>query len=225
MPANTKVVIALGGDGHFLHVARFLNDQILVGINSDSETSHGDLLQFFPEDVSLIKKYIEALDFPIANWTRLRVELDGRELPQLTNSVVYIGDLITLGMSRYVVKFKGWEEEQKSSGLIISTGAGLTGWYQGATCLWDKILLEKFPRFGKDEKRARVVTREIYLGEKAIFDLKEGEILEVYSLMDNDAIVSTDPDRYDERFNYPFLRTSKVEISISNEPLLVAVKK
>lgn len=225
MPEDTKVVITLGGDGHFLHIARFLKEQILVGINSDSETSHGDLLQFLPEDIGLIKKYIESLDFPIAKCTRLKVELDGRELPQLANSVIYIGDLITLGMSRYILKFKDWEEEQKSSGLIISTGAGLSGWYQGATRFWNEELMSKFPKFEKQEKKARVVAREIYLGEKGIFDLREGEVLEVYSLMDNDAIVSTDPDRYDDRFNYPFLRGSVVKISISEKPLRVATKQ
>ena len=129
---NASLVVALGGDNHFQRVARLLHDEPLAGINSDPATSLGMLTAF---NIHTFKQALPNLLVgarDVEKWTRLEVRVDGKPLSHLALGEVFIGERDRCVMSRHVLRFRRQREEQKSSGLLVVTGAGSTGWYQSA---------------------------------------------------------------------------------------------
>lgn len=226
MPSNTRFIITLGGDNHFLHVARFVDpDKVVIGMNSDLQTSHGGLLEFNENDIPLINSYLDDGQFNIQSWSRMKVTLNGELLPYRALGEVFMGDINGLAASRALITYRGKSESQSNSGLLVCTGSGLTGWYSGATKMWDKELLKDFPFFEKTADKFRFISREPFKGELNIGDLEGEEELLVTSLNSYDGILAFDSEPQDKQFRFPFPRGSKAVISLDSEhPLRVAVK-
>src|SRR3989344_5408850 len=135
-----SLVIAIGGDNYLQLVSHFIENQPLVGINSDPENSDGALTYFTADSfVDFIAK-LESGKFKIEEWTRLQASLNGKKIPTLATSEIYYGAYKSTDMSRYILELRKGSrgrvresEEQKSSGLIIATKAGETGWYDAAS--------------------------------------------------------------------------------------------
>lgn len=136
--AQAAVVVALGGDNHFQRVARLLDNQLIVGVNSDPETSAGALTRF---TVVTFQRALHALlggRLPVEDWLRLSVSVNRKRLPELALGEVFVGERDRCAMSRHVLYFDDVREEQKSSGLLAVTGAGSTGWLASASGLLRK---------------------------------------------------------------------------------------
>jgi hypothetical protein len=58
--------------------------------------------------------------------------VDGKPLSHLALCDAFVGERDRCVMSRPVLHFRRHREEQKSSGLLVVTGAGSTGWYRSA---------------------------------------------------------------------------------------------
>lgn len=216
------VVITTGGDNHFIYVARYLDNQVMVGVNSDPLTSHGSLLNFTADDAEQINAFLQGEKFGIEKRTRLRVSLNGKSLPYLALSEVFVGESKNIGMSRHFLTYKGVEEEQKHSGLLIATGSGLNGWMRAVTAKWPREIMDCFPPFKKSEPKARFVVREIFKGCVDIGDINGKEELFISSLNDDSGIVALDCDPDDSRFSFPFSRGAEAIISIAEkQPLNV----
>lgn len=126
--APYALIISVGGDGTFLEAARRARShQLILGVNSDPQRSAGS---FCAADG---KTFGETLDrvlegkAPAIRLNRLQLKLNGRNLGlQVVNDI-----LVTHGkpaaMSRYWLEIGSRQEEQRSSGLWISTAAGSTG--------------------------------------------------------------------------------------------------
>jgi len=225
-----KFVIAPGGDNHMQYVARFiLKDQILLGLNSDPQTSKGATLVFTPEDINYIKEKLNDGKFKIESWTRLQAILNGKLLPFYALSEIFIGEVKSRGMNRNILTYKGIVEEQKNSGFIIATGVGMSdgAWGSNIISKWKESITRDFPKFSKLDLRARLVSRERMDGVSSIdiADIELGEKIEFQSLNKNGE-VSFDPDPSDDQFSFPFKRGCKVTIEIAKDhPLNVAVKE
>lgn len=129
---RARWVVALGGDNHFQRVARWVNEQVIVGINSDPQTSAGALT---PYTLSTFRRAVDDWltdRLPVERWTRLSVSVDGNALPQPALGEVYVGERDRCAMSRHILHWGRRREEQKSSGLLAVTGCGSTGWYASA---------------------------------------------------------------------------------------------
>lgn len=220
------VIFSPGGDNHFQHVARYLTgDQIIVGINSDPETSKGGILPFKPEHINYLRECLERNSFKTEKWTRLQAVLNGTTLPFFALSEIFVGELKNRGVSRFIIDYRDTVEEQKNAGLIISTGSGLTGWYRNIVGHWKTEVIDKYPVFSRTAKKARFICREKDLdsGSLEIGDLEAGEELILNSLGKKTEI-SFDPDPSDDTFTFSLIRGSKVSISVAeNHPLRVAV--
>lgn len=121
------MVITVGGDGTFLEAARYSRRQTLLGINSDPKWSVGRLCA------------VTADTFPdrlqeILSGTRQPVELN--RLCILTNGMAgvihFLNDVLIAhanpaSQSRYILQINGTEEEQRGSGIWISSASGSTG--------------------------------------------------------------------------------------------------
>jgi NAD kinase len=124
--APDDIVVVAGQDGLVVNTLKYLNGQPVIGVNPDTSRWDGVLLPFKPADVHRVleetilgKRRIEEVSM-----ARARVQ-NGQEL--LAVNDFFIGQK-THASSRYVIKYNGLRENQSSSGVIISTGLGSTGW-------------------------------------------------------------------------------------------------
>lgn len=116
------VVVVVGPDGLVANVARFLDGQRVVGVNPDAERIAGLLVTSVAEDVAPILEGEGEIE------ARTMVEArtdDGRVLRALNE--VFIGHE-SHQSARYRLHLGEREERQSSSGVIVSTGTGATGW-------------------------------------------------------------------------------------------------
>ncbi|MDR2096317.1 MAG: sugar kinase [Treponema sp.] len=124
--AANDVVVVIGQDGLVANTLKYLEGQRLIGLNPDRSRWDGVLLPFVPEDATKIideairgkRKYEEV------TMAKARLQ-NGQEL--LAVNDFFIGQKAHAS-ARYVLKFRGLKEPQSSSGVIVSTGLGSTGW-------------------------------------------------------------------------------------------------
>jgi hypothetical protein len=123
------VVIAVGQDGLVANVAKYLSGQPVIGVNPSKSLFEGVLVRHAP---AAVPKLLDAVVGGCACEERTMVEAvtaDGQRLTALNE--VYVGQR-THQSSRYRVCFAGREERHSSSGLIVCTGTGATGWAKSA---------------------------------------------------------------------------------------------
>ena len=120
------LVVTLGQDGLVVNTAKYLLDQPIIALNPDPERIDGVLNPLLPcETPELINAVMEG-HARIARVSMARAGLaDGREIYAVND--LFMGPR-SHGSARYRLQFGKLAEEQSSSGLIVSTGAGSTGW-------------------------------------------------------------------------------------------------
>jgi hypothetical protein len=146
--APGDAVVVLGRDGLVSNTAKYLHGQPIVGVNPDPERNDGILLPFQPATAAAgVARVLEgrAVCHEI---TMAAVHLnDGQHL--LAFNDFYLGQRTHVS-SRYSVTWRGQTERQSSSGVLVSTGAGSTGWFSStqnmATAVSGMLLGEQAPR-------------------------------------------------------------------------------
>jgi hypothetical protein len=120
------LIVALGQDGLVANTMKYLDGQPVVGVNPEPSRWDGVLLPFGVDDLELIMPEI------IARQRRLRdismamaVLNDGQSLYAVND--LFIGPKSHTS-ARYVITHGDDAELQSSSGVIVSTGLGSTGW-------------------------------------------------------------------------------------------------
>ncbi|WP_165227844.1 hypothetical protein [Aquisphaera insulae] len=125
---GSDVVVVLGQDGLVVNAAKYLDGQPVVALNPDPARIDGVLL---PYGVHRAGEAITRAIRDEKTWidvTMAEASLnDGQRL--LAVNDLFVGARTHVS-ARYVLRFGGREEAQSSSGLIVSTGAGSTGWYR-----------------------------------------------------------------------------------------------
>lgn len=239
-----SLVISLGGDNYLQNVSHFIDQQIILAVNSDPVGSDGSLTNFTADSLREFLPRLNAGHFNIEEWTRLRVVLNGRSIETLSVSEIYIGAHKSTDMSRYILEVDNLltgnlKEEQKSSGLVIATPAGETGWYSAASRYihfynnrdnrdYDEPLLWPFtPTVHKTEKNAFLIVREPFvtsrLGRSRGYGLLTGRIQEqekfrISWLAHGKGLLSIDA-----KDEHELTRGDVVEVEISDKPLKVVV--
>ena len=118
------IVVAVGQDGLVANVAKYLDGQPVIGVDPEPGRNAGVLVRHAPAAVrGLLRSSLAATEAR----TMVQASLDdGQELLGLNE--VYIGHA-THQSSRYVLGLpSGERERQSSSGIVVSTGTGATGW-------------------------------------------------------------------------------------------------
>lgn len=221
-----KLIISLGGDDFFKVVSHGVHEgQLLLGVNSDPNSSRGALL---PVSVDQLSGALEAITrgmYRVEPWTRLRLKIDGKDCGPATNEIV-LGKRDFRLMSRHQLEYRGEKVVQRSSGILISTGVGSTGWFSTAGLYLgteDRSFSKAAP-YARFELREPLVSFEQRDGvRRAVLPkfvegtINAGEVLRVTSLNDEEGIASRD-DSFDE---IKFPRGSVAEISLDPKPLLV----
>ena len=120
-------VITVGGDGTFMQAARALTNQPIMGVNSDPSWSVG---RFCSADSKNFEKVLQKVlegRWPIKYFHRLKLKVDNSKSDINVLNDILICHSNPAAMSRYNLKIGKVEEEQRSSGIWISTAAGSTG--------------------------------------------------------------------------------------------------
>jgi NAD kinase len=124
--SDRDLVVALGQDGLVANTAKYVGVQPLIGVNPDPERNDGILLPFAPTAVRAAAESALAGKVEVRQVTLAEAVLnDGQRL--LAFNDLFLG-LRGHASARYRIEVEGRAEEQSSSGILVSTGAGSTGW-------------------------------------------------------------------------------------------------
>jgi len=121
------LVIALGQDGLVANVAKYAGDRPIVGVNPDPERFDGVLLPFLPAGAGpAVGRLLDGTAPPMRTVTLAEIQLgDGQRLLAFNDLFVGANSHVS---ARYRLTAGGRSEPQSSSGILICTGAGSTGW-------------------------------------------------------------------------------------------------
>ncbi|MDR0746930.1 MAG: hypothetical protein LBE89_03440 [Helicobacteraceae bacterium] len=124
--APEDIVVAIGQDGLVANTIKYLNDQPIIGVNPDPDRWDGVLLPFTPKDAAKIAEDVITRRRKTQEVTMAKARIqNGQEL--LAVNDFFIGQRTHVS-ARYIIKHGGLKEPQSSSGVIVSTGLGSTGW-------------------------------------------------------------------------------------------------
>lgn len=120
------IVVAIGQDGLVANTLKYLSNQQLIGVNPDPVRWDGILLPFKVTDLKLIIQEVFSCKRQIKEVSMAKAALnDGQSIYAVND--LYIGQRTHVS-SRYEIELGKTREYQSSSGIIISTGLGSTGW-------------------------------------------------------------------------------------------------
>jgi NAD kinase len=123
---KNDLVLVVGQDGLVANSAKYVNGQPIIGVNPDKKRYDGILLKHNPENLNSLLKKVLKNNYETINVTMAKATLnDGQTL--LAFNDFYIGADSHIS-SRYTIQFGSKKEQQSSSGIIVSTGAGSSGW-------------------------------------------------------------------------------------------------
>ena len=121
------IVVVIGQDGLVANTLKYLTaGQPLIGVNPDPSRWDGVLLPFHLEQIEEVIPVVLSGKYGSRSVTMARAKLnDGQEI--LAVNDLFIGQR-THTSARYFIESGGLREQHSSSGVIVSTGLGSTGW-------------------------------------------------------------------------------------------------
>lgn len=137
-------VVALGQDGLVANVLKYLDGQLLIGVNPDAARWEGVLLPFTVAELDPLLPEVFAGRQDVRTVTMAQATLNTGE------SLCAVNDLFIGPQShtsaRYILRIGDRSEHHSSSGIIVSTGLGSTGWLRsvvaGATGIASSLARE-----------------------------------------------------------------------------------
>ena len=195
------LVVTLGQDGLVANVAKYAGAQPIVGVNPDPERFDGVLLPFLPADAKLAAAGVLEGRAATTRVTLAEVALgDGQRL--LAFNDLFVG-MRTHTSARYRIRCAGAAEAQSSSGVLISTGAGSTGWMSSVFNMAAGVTAfaggqgGRGLRFGWDDSRLIYAVREPFVSRHSSASIVAGLIgpgdeLILESLMPSGGVIFSD---------------------------------
>ncbi|AKQ63429.1 NAD kinase [Myxococcus hansupus] len=182
-----EVVVVAGQDGLVANVAKYVGEQPLVGVNPDPERFDGVLL---PHAVAGARRAVRRVLDGHAVYKRVtlaeaRLE-DGQRL--LAFNDLFIGARSHVS-ARYRLRTGDQEESQSSSGVVVSTGAGATGWLSSIFNLARGVTARSggVPgpalQLGWEDPRLVFVVREPFASRHSGANLVMGDVTEACELV------------------------------------------
>jgi NAD kinase len=120
------IVVALGQDGLVANTLKYLDGQPLLGVNPDVKRWDGVLLPFQVKDLPKIMPQVVAGKRPLKNVTMAEARLNTQQVLYAVNDF-FVGAKSHIS-ARYEIRHGTRREQHSSSGVIVSTGLGSTGW-------------------------------------------------------------------------------------------------
>jgi NAD kinase len=178
--APSDVVIAVGQDGLVANVAKYVGAQPIVGVNPDPSRWEGVLLPFAP------RRTREAVARVLDDRARIReITLaearlgDGQRL--LGFNDLFVGARSHVSAA-YTIRVADRHEVHSSSGILVSTGAGSTGWLSSVFHMMAGLAAftggtsGSAPTLAWDDPRLVYIVREPYLSRASQVSIVAGMI-------------------------------------------------
>jgi len=197
--SKKNIIIVIGQDGLVANTAKYSDNLPIIAVNPDIERYDGILLPFntmnFIQGVENV--LTNKFNSKIMSFAEAKLN-DGQRL--LAFNDLFIGASSHVS-ARYKISFKNKTEQHSSSGIIISTSAGSTGWLSsifnmayGVTNMFEKNLTLKQPKL--KEKDLLFAVREPFKSIRTQTEMTAGIIrnntLTIESFMPNNGIIFSD---------------------------------
>jgi len=198
---DTQVVVTVGQDGLVANTAKYVKQIPIVAVNPDQDRFDGVLLPFN------VNNFLAAIDRVIANnynskltsFAEARLN-DGQRL--LAFNDLFIGATSHVS-ARYQITYNNKTEEQSSSGIIVSTQAGSTGWLSSIFNM--SFGIREFLEKGTAKKKyAKLKNNQLMFAVREPFSSKKTQVettagiiteqskLVIHSLMPNNGLIFSD---------------------------------
>jgi NAD kinase len=120
------IVTCVGQDGLVANAAKYLSGQLVVGINPDPDRYDGVLVPHRATAAAALLDAAAKGRVLVEDRTMVEARVDdGQRL--LAANEIFLGHR-THQSARYRVRWHGKEERHSSSGVVVATGTGATGW-------------------------------------------------------------------------------------------------
>lgn len=123
---NTAVVVIVGQDGLVANTAKYVGDVPIVAVNPDPSRFDGVLLPFKADQARQAVQRVLESKYAARDVTLAEVTLNDTQRLLAFNDI-FVGRN-SHASARYTLIVGGRAEAQSSSGVLVSTGAGSTGW-------------------------------------------------------------------------------------------------
>jgi NAD kinase len=195
------LIVTLGQDGLVANTAKYVGHQPIVAVNPDPERFDGILLPFLPRQVT------PAIERALEGHSRIRAVTlaeakmnDGQRL--LAFNDLFLGAQSHIS-ARYRIRWNKFEEPQSSSGVLVSTGAGSTGWMSSVFNMASGVAklsgghTGSPPRLDWEDRRLLFVVREPFASRHSHANIIAGilpvkQVLELDSLMPSGGVIFSD---------------------------------
>ena len=194
---NEDTIVALGQDGLVANTVKYLAGQPVIGVNPDPKRWDGVLLPFRVEDLETVVPEVFARERTLRGVTMARADLNNGQTLHAVNDL-FIG-VRNHGSARYRIAVGGREEQHSSSGVIVSTGLGSTGWLKSLVAGAAAIAGSAAPEsaFAWDADYLCFTVREPFPSRNSAASLVFGKVTEreplrLISQMPEDGVIFSD---------------------------------
>jgi len=208
--APDDVVVAVGQDGLVANVAKYLDGQPVLGINPDPALYDGILVPLRSDRVGELLVPASRGDVALEHRTMVQAQLDdGQRLLGLNE--IFVGHR-SHQSARYDIVIGEKHEAQSSSGLIVSSGTGATGW---ARSMMDAMHVPL--ALAPDEQALAYFVREAFPSVSTGTSIRAGKIgqdmpIHVTSRMNEGGVIFADGIEQDH-LNFDWGRMTEVSIA------------
>ena len=201
-----ELVLTLGGDGTFLKTAQNINNKIVIGINTALDYSVGYFCSGNKNNFYRIIKQYKNKELKTKKIPRIEFQYQGDNKKYYFINDILISNNNPGRMSRYIIEVNNQIEEQKGSGIWISSALGSSA----------AIISAGGQRINKKEKLYQYKPRELYYGKSNIYQLVGGILqsenkIRIVSLMKKGMIYMDGAYK-----QYPFTYGMEIEVGMED---------
>ena len=216
---DKDLVITVGDPGLFVNVAKYVGNQPVLVVNPEPERYDNNFAVCSSNDFDKVLKPVLDGKYSSQKLTMAQAKLDDGQILYALNDL-FIGRKTHVS-ARYLINHEGYQENQSSSGIIVSTGTGSTGWRTsvmlGAHTLSNLGYDPREAQFPRDAPYLEFTVREPFPTKTTGTDIMCGKItesLKITSNMTENGVIFSDGIEFDY---LEFLAGTTATISPSNK--------
>ena len=196
-----EVIITVGQDGLVANTAKYVRGAPIVAVNPDPERFDGVLLPFQVTEAGPAVRLVQERAAHVQRITMAEATLsDGQRLLAFNDFFIGASSHVS---ARYRISQRGRSEEQSSSGVLVSTGAGSTGWLSSVFNMARGVAeftggnAGTVTRLPRDARRLVFVVREPFASRASGAEIVAGSVdedtpLSIESRMPRNGVIFSD---------------------------------
>jgi NAD kinase len=207
--SDDHVVITIGQDGLLANAAKYVGGRPMIGVNPDPSRYDGVLLPFTADRTLSVVEQVISGTYAYRDAALAEARLnDGQRLLAFNDLFIGISDHTS---ARYRIAFNGSEEEHSSSGILVATRSGSTGWLSSMYNMANGLIRapKEKSRIAKplSDRELQFVVREPFQSQRTGIAIASGRmneraVLTITSLMPDRGVIFSDGIAADHlRFN------------------------